>query len=571
MSKLSSLRAASSLKDVATLLNFRPSALSYILYKMPPATKYYVFLVPKRSGGQRTISAPCDALKRLQRNLADLLQDCVDELATAKRRSDRASHGFTRKRSIITNARQHRHRRWVFNLDLEDFFPSINFGRILGYFIKNKDFELHPSAATVLAQIACSGNSLPQGSPCSPVIANLVAHLLDMRLVKLAGDLGCTYSRYADDLTFSTNKKDFPQDIAVPSDIDGQGAHLWLPGDSVRGVVERSGFRFNEKKTHVMYRSSRQEVTGLVVNQKISVKSTYRHSVRAMVHKLVKSGSYEVLGPVQKDGLTVIEKRSGTFDELHGMLGFIDSIDVYNRNDASTNGPKTSTEKTYQQFLFYRTFYAAKCPVVICEGETDNVYLTHAIRSLAAEFPELAEVLPNNKIRLIPRLFKYSQSSTARLIGLMGGGSSLLKSFIARYNKEIGGFGGPGPAHPVIVLFDDDSGGAGIWSAIKSVTRRPRTDGEPFVHLIKNLYAVPTPGEGSKIEDFFDASTKALKIDGKSFKDANEFDVEKHYGKKVFAHRIVRPNADTLDFSGFRPLLTNLAAAIREHEAKVIQ
>lgn len=319
-----------------------------------------------------------------------------------------------------------------------------------------------------------------------------------------------------------------------------------------------------------MYRSSRQEVTGLVVNQKISVKSGYRHSVRAMVHRLVKSGSYDVLGQVQKDGLTVIESRPGSLDELHGMLGFIDSIDVYNRNDASTNASRTSAEKTYQHFLFYRMFYAAKCPVVICEGETDNVYLTHAIRGLAAEFPDLAEVLPNGTIRLIPRLFKYTQSSTARLLGFGGGGSSFLKSFIATYNKQISGFGGPGLAHPVILLFDDDSGGKEIWSVIKGVTKRPRTDEEPFVHIIKNLYAVPTPGADSKIENFFDASTKARLIDGKSFNDANNFDVTKHYGKKVFAHRVVRPNADSLDFSGFRPLLSNLAAAIREHERKVI-
>ncbi len=262
--------------------------------------------MPKRSGGQRNISAPCDALKRLQRNLADLLQDCVDELAIVKKRRDHASHGFTRKRSIITNARQHRHRRWVLNLDLEDFFPSINFGRVRGYFVKNNDFALHPDVATVVAQIACFENSLPQGSPCSPAISNLVAHVLDMRLVKLAAEVGCTYSRYADDLTFSTNKKDFPPEIAVPSGSDGQGAHLWLPAEGVQGIIERSGFRINKKKTHVMYRSSRQEVTGLVVNQKISVPSGYRHSVRAMVHRLVKSGSYELWGPVRQAGLSAL-------------------------------------------------------------------------------------------------------------------------------------------------------------------------------------------------------------------------------------------------------------------------
>ncbi len=188
MSRLASLRAATSLSDVAKLLDFKPRAVSYILYKLPAGKKYHTFQIPKRSGQPRTIKAPVDSLKLLQRRLSDLLQDCVDEINAARQLKDRTTHGFKRKRSIISNARRHRHRRWVFNVDLEEFFPSINFGRIRGFFLKNRDFELNQDIATVLAQIACHDNSLPQGSPCSPVISNLVAHILDMRLVKLASD-----------------------------------------------------------------------------------------------------------------------------------------------------------------------------------------------------------------------------------------------------------------------------------------------------------------------------------------------------------------------------------------------
>src|SRR5258706_5151587 len=245
MPRLATLEAATSLSDVAKLLYFKPKAVSYILYKHPEATKYKTFQIPKRKGGQRTIKAPVDALKLLQRRLSDLLQDCVDEINTAKQRKDRAAHGFKRKRSIITNARQHRHRRYVFNLDLEDFFPSINFGRVRGFLIKNRDFELHKDVATVIAQIACHENSLPQGSPCSPVISNLVAHLLDMRLVSLASVAGCTYSRYADDLTFSTNRKKFPADVAVPSGSDGDESHVWVPSEKLKGIIEHTGFHIN--------------------------------------------------------------------------------------------------------------------------------------------------------------------------------------------------------------------------------------------------------------------------------------------------------------------------------------
>jgi RNA-directed DNA polymerase len=146
----------------------------------------------------------------LQRRLSDLLQNCVEEINQAQNRKDQLAHGFKRGRSIITNATKHRKRRYVLNIDLQDFFGTINFGRVRGFFLKDRNFALHPDAATVLAQIACHQNSLPQGSPCSPVISNLIGHVLDIHLGKLAFHNGCTYSRYADDITFSTNKGPFP-------------------------------------------------------------------------------------------------------------------------------------------------------------------------------------------------------------------------------------------------------------------------------------------------------------------------------------------------------------------------
>ena len=572
MSKLATLKAAASLSDVAKLLYFKPKAVSYILYKQPAATKYKTFQIPKRNGGQRTIKAPVDALKVLQRKLSDLLQDCVDEINAANNRKDRTAHGFKRKRSIITNARQHRHRRWVFNLDLEDFFPSINFGRVRGFLLKNRDFELHEDVATVIAQIACHENSLPQGSPCSPVISNLVAHLLDMRLVKLASAAGCTYSRYADDLTFSTNKKKCPVDIAGPSGTDGAASHLWLPGEALQKVIERTGFRINAKKTHLMYRGSRQDVTGLVVNEKISVRWEYRHNVRAMVHSLVKTGKFEIRGVTQRDGQAVLEKRPGTLDELHGMLGFIDSIDVYNKIHTSDcqSDKMSSKEKVYREFLIYSIFYAAQAPVVLCEGGTDNVYLTHAIRSLAEEFPDLAEVMPDKKIRLKVRIYKYPRSSTARLVGLKGGGSGMLSKFIVAYKKETSRFTGPGLANPVVILYDNDTGATSIRNTIRKVSKVLPTGAEPFVRVIKNMYAVPTPGDSSKIEDLFDATIKATVVDGKTFNDGKNSEPDKHYSKTIFAHRVVRPRAETVDFTGFHPLLTNLVAAINKHKASII-
>src|SRR5258705_12087029 len=113
MSRLAALKAASSLNALADLLDFKPKAVSYILYKIPAADKYTTFEIPKRSGGQRTIKAPTDKLKNLQRKLAELLQDCQLEFEKARDLEDRTAHGFKRGKSIVTNARRHRDRRRI--------------------------------------------------------------------------------------------------------------------------------------------------------------------------------------------------------------------------------------------------------------------------------------------------------------------------------------------------------------------------------------------------------------------------------------------------------------------------
>src|ERR1017187_9191203 len=454
MSRLNSLKSITTRAEMATLLQFKSASLCYILFKQPDAAKYKTFEVPKRSGGTRTIHAPIDALKLMQKKLSVLLQDCVDEINTAKNLQNRVSHGFTRKRSIITNARLHRNRRYVFNLDLEDFFPSIHFGRVRGFFIKDRNFALHKDVATVIAQIACREKTLPQGSPCSPVISNLIAHVLDMHLVSLASKVGGTYSRYADDLTFSTNEKVFPPEIAVPSDTD---PNLWVPGDELQRLITHSDFVVNNRKTHMQYRTSRQYVTGLVVNRRINVRQEYRRGVRAMVDRLLNTGGFDVYGKVEKSGDVTLEKRPGKVNELHGMLGFIDNIDLDHRKNTPGWKPSdklSSSELMYQRFLIYMNFFAAERPVVLCEGKTDNIYLTHAIRSLAPDYPYLATVAPDGKIRLNVRLYKYRQSSTARILGLRDGGSASLLNFVRTYRRETAKFKGPGLKNPFIVLYD---------------------------------------------------------------------------------------------------------------------
>jgi len=579
MSQLQSLKSATGLHDIAALLKFTPSGLAYILYAKPLATKYHSFEILKRGGGSRQINAPAADLMLLQRRLSDLLQDCEEEINQLKNRKDQLAHGFKRGRSIITNATKHRKRRYVLNIDLQDFFGTINFGRVRGFFIKDRNFSLHPDAATVLAQIACYQNALPQGSPCSPVISNLIGHVLDIHLGKLAFDAGCSYSRYADDITFSTNKKQFPPSIAKPIDWE---KHKWEPGDRLQGIVNRAGFAINPTKTRMQYRTSRQDVTGLVVNSKANIRSEYRRTVRAMAHRLFMTGHFELIETIpvpDASGVLAPTRKEGTLAQLHGMLGHIDRVDRHNEKLKSSpqNGTDmfgrgiSSKRNLYRRFLMFKEFYAAPAPVIVCEGKTDNVYIRQAIRRLAGSFPTLATVQPNKPTTLNVRVPRYPQTNTGRILRL-NGGTGDFKSFIPEYVKEMNRFRAPGKQNPVILLVDNDEAGRSVYNVARQFNHKKATGAEPFVHIAGNLYLTATPvKQGQKdsvIEDAFGDLTKNLKLGGKGFLPENDksFDPTIHFGKHIFS-QYVEQNASKIDFSGFVDILTRLTATIEAHKS----
>ncbi len=589
MSRLQALKAATTLGELAHLLHFQPQALSYVLYKLPPAAKYTTFQIPKRTGGVRVISAPTPHLKALQRSVTALLQDCWHEICLAKNRKDLLAHGFKRGRSIVTNARKHRNRKYVFNADLKDFFPSINFGRVRGYFIKDRDFSLHTRIATILAQIACHDNQLPQGSACSPVISNLIGHVLDIQLAAMAAAVGCTYSRYADDLTFSTNKVAFPSSVA---DQDPTSPHGWRVGKTLTKLILHNGFSVNPDKTRMQYHNSRQEVTGLVVNRRPNVKSEYRYLLRALVHNLHRKGAIEL-----RDHNGTLQPAS--VDQLHGMLNFVDSVDLEHRFVEFVNGPErnslkksakqltaksfgtmtsndyigplTAGELLFQRFLLYKDFFAAQKPVIICEGDTDNVYLLHALHALAPSFPTLISAPRAGSSRLLVRLYKYAETRTGRILGLGDGGGTPLSTLLTTYLKAIQRFLAPIASHPFILLFDNDSGGNKVKGILKSlkVAIPARSN---FAYVRANAYVMWTPSLAGKtntsIEDFFDGRTKAIVLDGKTFDPSKKADPSRHYGKKVFAHRVVRPNAAVIDFADFMPLISSIVEIQRDYDSR---
>jgi RNA-directed DNA polymerase len=326
----------------------------------------------------------------------------------------------------------------------------------------------------------------------------------------------------------------------------------------------------------MQYRSSRQEVTGLVVNKKVNIRAEYRHTVRAMVHRLLNTGSYEITTEsIDAGGNVTIAKAPGELSQLHGMLGFIDGVDVINR--ALPKAPGTakeslsSKEEMYSQFLLYKEFYAAKAPVLICEGATDNVYLLHAIRQMAKQYPDLALVDAAGKIELKVRLFKYARSSTGRILRIRGGTGDL-KNWMARYDAAMRGFKAPGKQNPVIIVVDNDDGAKGIWALVEAITKQKPSAADPYTHVRGNLYVIPIPVPAGKtsaaIESCFDAATLAAKVDGKTFRVDKAFDKGIHLSKIDFAHRVIAPHADNVNFKGFGALLNNISAVIADHKKK---
>jgi retron-type reverse transcriptase len=351
MTHLTALKAAATLNDVAMLLGVKPASLAFVLYKLPDPHKYTTFAVPKKSGGERIIFAPDKRLKLVQGRLGKLLEKCQLEVEAKLnvKRECALAHGFKTGFSIQTNAINHRGRRWVFNTDLQDFFPSINFGRVYGFFMKNQHYMLNKKVATVISQIACHQNKLPQGSPCSPVISNIIAHLLDIRLNELAQLHGCTYTRYVDDLTFSTSERAFPSSIAKR---DPANVHQWHAGAGLTKRVAKARFSINTQKTRMQYCDSRQEATGLVVNNKVNVKTEYYKLARSMCWQLITNGAaFEHAG-----GVPVPMDRN----KLRGMLAFIYHVkqwDDARRKVEVKEAEKSCYYRVYADFLNYVSFY----------------------------------------------------------------------------------------------------------------------------------------------------------------------------------------------------------------------
>ena len=582
MKHLLTLRASGGLYTLAPQLGYSAKTLAYVVYGIPDAAKYNDFQIDKRSGGKRTISAPIPQLKTLQKRLCHLIDNCISEIDAGKRKRNTLSHGFRRKHSIMTNAASHRRSRYVFNIDLHDFFGTINFGRVSGFFEKNRSFNLNPKVARILAQIACHNKSLPQGSPCSPIISNLIGHIIDVRMMQLAARAGCHYSRYADDLTFSTNKQYFPNLIATRIN----GTNQWAPSKKLRLAIKQCGFDINDTKTRMQFKDFRQDVTGIIVNSKLNVRAEYARNARAMVHSLVTKGEFYQRYMIRNEhGAWEKKEKKGTENQLRGILSFIESVRHFEAHRTSIN-PDGSTEdfpphlvksseldgfaKVYRRFLLFTLFFKPEKPIILCEGKTDNVYLRCALRRLAEKFPLLATT-KDGKVNLNVNFFNYTKT-TDRILHL-GGGTGDIKNFISQYGTEFKGFSTKNKRNPVLVVIDNDGGSSHIFATIKEKSKKGvNVDGnQPHYSINDNLYVIPIPkidGKQTTIENFFEDSVLKTTLHGKTFSGSDKFDPKTQYGKHLFAEQVIKKKEKDIDFSKFEVILQRLNGALADHMGK---
>ncbi|WPZ33785.1 reverse transcriptase domain-containing protein [Thalassobaculum sp. OXR-137] len=343
------------------------------------------------------------------------------EIRKGDPRYDEHSYGYISGKNIIKNSTVHSRKRFVFNIDLEDFFGSINFGRVRGYFINDHYFRLEPDVATIVAQIACYKNSLPQGSPCSPIISNMIGRILDIRLRDLSKKNNIEYSRYVDDITFSSNEKVFPNEIAFQISISD-----WGVGERLNSEIERSGFKVNEAKVRMSKRQRRQVVTGLTVNDKPNVRRDFLKYTRAMCDNYFNTGRYFINFEKNKiEEFTAGNVLRGRLSHIYYVQQRKDRKNEHNQIyiDKGEFVPPKEMVGLYRNFLLFSYFVKMEKPIIVTEGKTDILYFKKAIRARSEKYRELGVTNSNGIIEYAVDFFNPSMRNQDLLelgVGVIG-------------------------------------------------------------------------------------------------------------------------------------------------------
>ncbi len=253
------------------------------------SSSYKFHRIPKRDGTMRVIAEPVPELKRKQ-------QGILRWLTARGIRPSSYAHGFVTGRSTATNARLHVNKKVVIKVDLKDFFGST---KSLQVITALKKAGLSAETAKEIANTCTLNGYLPQGAPTSPFLANIAVLGMDVRLAGVAKKYDARYSRYADDLCFSS---------------DNPKLNEMLP--AMKFVVEQCGYKLNDRKTRVMRSGRRQVVTGIVVNRKVNIPRRLKRNIRAGLHNV-------------KIALVNNQSFDGKqFESLKGMTAYFQSVNM---------------------------------------------------------------------------------------------------------------------------------------------------------------------------------------------------------------------------------------------------
>lgn len=276
---MSKLQECKSAQDLSEALGTNYKKIAYFYYDVDYSKKSYYesFEVPKKNGGVRIIRAPVPRLKNLQKKVSLLLSEMFVPHSCA--------HGFIKDKSIVTNAKNHTRKKYVFNIDLNDFFANITFPRIYGLLI-SKPYSLSEGVASVIAHLCTVDGCLPQGAPTSPVLSNMICRSLDRQLRRLAKLHRADYSRYADDITFSFYDPRLFISESIVVFKEESGNYFSTAGGILNKIICHNNFSINESKTRLQDRFERQLVTGLVVNKKLNVPRTFVRKTCAIIHSI---------------------------------------------------------------------------------------------------------------------------------------------------------------------------------------------------------------------------------------------------------------------------------------------
>ncbi len=267
------------LKHLALLTGINETTMEKIIFCNE---KYYrTFTIPKKGEKDtyRSINTPYPSLKYIQDWIKKHLLSHID--------ISEAAHGFYKQRSILTNAKRHKESNVILNVDIKDFFPSIHQRRILGFF---KSLGYTKKVSFYLSSLCCLNSSLPQGSPTSPILSNIITKHLDKRLNGYCEKKNLIYTRYADDITISSISEELPPDLFC----------------ILNYIILDEGFVLNKKKTRLAYKCKHKRiVTGIIIDEKGNLRPPrwFREKVKQEAYFIQKHGLIDHLNHLHSKGI----------------------------------------------------------------------------------------------------------------------------------------------------------------------------------------------------------------------------------------------------------------------------